>query len=1095
MRHARLVCLAAVAGAMVAGAGECRADVTLASPFTDGMVLQREAASPVWGWASPGERVSVQGSWAGAEAAETVADARGRWMAKVRTPEAGGPYTLTVRGSTTRTLSDVLIGEVWVCSGQSNMEWPLALAADGEAEAAQANQPRIRLFTVQNTISLHPRIDCAGRWEPCTPATARGFSAVGYYFARELHERLGVPVGVISADWGGTPAEAWSSEETVSAFREFADQMDFVRRARDPETRASVTAGWEERWWGGLDGPGPKRADARWREPGFDAGGWREITLPSVFTGPDLEGHDGIVYLRREVELTPEFAAAGGGGAGRILLGPIDDRDEVWINGTLVGSTRSDGKWSQAREYEVPAGLLRAGTNVVAIRVLDTGGMGAAGIASGRAGEMAIEVGLGPSARRVAIDGVWKYAVGPTMRELPPLTDAPQIGPRLPTTLFNGMISPLVPMGVRGVIWYQGESNVGNPALYERLFPAMIGGWREAWASAGWEGEMPFLFVQIAPYRYNGVDPERVARLREAQAKALATPGTGMAVTLDIGDAADIHPTNKKDVGKRLAAIALAQTYEAAGVEWSGPIVAGVERKGGELRVRFDHADGLTVREGTAAQVWVAGEDKMFRPARVRVEEDGLALSHPEVERPVAARYAWDAAPQGVIFNGAGLPAAPFRTDDWRIGESSTKDDGKTGFLTNEEGFVPLFNGTDLSGWVNVNCAPSTWRVADGTIVCSGSPVGLLRTEKQYENFVLEAEFRHMRPGGNAGIFVWSDAIPVTGQPFTRSVEVQVMDGQEGDWYTSDGDIFPIWGARMTPENGRGGSRAFPTERRMNPSPHWNHYRITCVDGEISLAVNGSVVTRGKNVSPRKGYVCLESEGSEVHFRNIFIKELPPSEGGVRAEDVAAADEGFVPLYNGVDLAGWKRGPGVDGHWTPSDHVLRYDGKGDHLWSERSYGDFVLIADWRFPGPGREVDRPVFLASGDEKRDAAGNVVTERVMDAGDSGIYLRGSDKSQVNIWCWPAGSGEVWGYRTDASQPAEVRAAVTPKARADAPIGEWNRFVITMKGDRLTVVLNGKTVIENAQLPGVAREGPIALQHHGDAIEFANIYIKELK
>jgi hypothetical protein len=524
-------------------------------------------------------------------------------------------------------------------------------------------------------------------------------------------------------------------------------------------------------------------------------------------------------------------------------------------------------------------------------------------------------------------------------------------------------------------------------------------------------------------------------------------------------------------------------------------------KEGDRLRVEFDHADGGLVARGELKGFWIAAEDQRFFRARAEIDGGTMLLSHPRVPRPVAVRYAWENVPTATLFNGEGLPASSFRSEYWDESlPPPSNDDEMQGYRTREEGFIDLFNGRDLSGWVNVNCAPSTWTIGtddlgEPVIACSGFPTGVLRTERMYENFVLELEYRHLKSGGNAGLFVWSDALTARGQPFTRSIEVQVMDGLEGEWYTSDGDIFPIHGAKMTPENGRGGDRAFPTEKRANRAPLWNHYRVTCNNGEISLAVNGKVVTRGRGVTPRKGYICLESEGSPVDFRRIRIRELPPS-GDLAPEHVARADDGFVSLYNGVDLAGWKAGPEHEGHWRARDWALDFDGRGEaDLWSERSFKDFVLICDWRWSGEAKDADLPIVLPNGDYAIDENGKQRTQRVKEAGDSGIYLRGSSKSQVNMWCWPIGSGEVHGYRVDATMPPEVRAGVTPREVADAPIGRWNRFEITMKGDRLTVVLNGKTVIENAQLPGVAREGPIALQAHGSPVQFANIYIKELK
>jgi hypothetical protein len=409
--------------------------------------------------------------------------------------------------------------------------------------------------------------------------------------------------------------------------------------------------------------------------------------------------------------------------------------------------------------------------------------------------------------------------------------------------------------------------------------------------------------------------------------------------------------------------------------------------------------------------------------------------------------------------------------------------------------FVSLFNGKDLAGWQNVNCAPGTWSVRDGMIVCTGKPTGVLRSERQYENFILELEWLHVFPKGNSGLFIWSDPITAKGQPFTRAIECQVLDGQESENYTSHGDVFAIHGAEMKPDRPHpaGWSRCLPSERRSKPAGEWNHYRVTAVDGRLKLAVNGKEVSGGYDISPRKGYVCLESEGSEVHFRDIKIQVLPASKSPLKPEQVAAVDEGFRPLYTGVDFAGWKLGKEHEGHWKASNWLIDFDGQGSSLWSEKEYGDFTLIVDWRWTGKPVKKKVPVVLPDGKYDLDAGGNQKMVEVEDAGDSGIYLRGSEKGQVNIWCWPVGSGEVYGYRTDQSLPDEVRAAVTPKVKADAPLGEWNRFVITARGDRLTVELNGTTVIENARLPGVPARGPIALQQHGSPIQFANLYVKE--
>lgn len=430
-----------------------------------------------------------------------------------------------------------------------------------------------------------------------------------------------------------------------------------------------------------------------------------------------------------------------------------------------------------------------------------------------------------------------------------------------------------------------------------------------------------------------------------------------------------------------------------------------------------------------------------------------------------------------------------------------------------EAPFVELFNGRDLDGWVRINTAESTWTVAKdesgGPVIrCTGLPIGLLRTEKAYENFVLEFEWKHLSETGNAGLFVWSDPYCAKGVPFSRSIEVQVMltpdavDGEGRTLYTGHGDIFSIWGARMTPDRPHpaGWERCLPSARTTKGAGEWNHYRVTCDKGAIKLEVNGVEVSGCSDARPRKGFICLEAEGSEIWFRNLRIRELPPAEPALSDDlvaDLAAA--GMRPIFDGFTLDGWKEGSdrgerAPSEHWTVRGGVLRFDGKGANLWTEQSFGDFEMIADWRWTSEHQgEVNRPVIGPDGSIARNADGTEQMVKVEER-DSGIYLRGNSKSQVNIWSWPIGSGEVWGYRTDPSMPAEVRAAVTPRVPADAPIGEWNRFRIRMVGETLNVWLNGKHVIVDANLPGVAKEGPIALQSHGCPIEFTNLMVQRL-
>ena len=351
-----------------------------------------------------------------------------------------------------------------------------------------------------------------------------------------------------------------------------------------------------------------------------------------------------------------------------------------------------------------------------------------------------------------------------------------------------------------------------------------------------------------------------------------------------------------------------------------------------------------------------------------------------------------------------------------------------------KEAFKPLFNGKNLDGWVKVNTAPSTWTIKDGMIICSGKPTGELRTTRMYQNFIMEVEWRHMRARGNAGIFVWADDITARGQPFHRSVEVQVLENSYGNTrgYTTHGDIFPIHGAKMTPINGRGGSRAFPTENRSKPTPEWNHYRITCNDGTISLAVNGKVVTRGKNASPRKGYICLESEGGIVHYRNLKIRELPdtPLEPG----QTAIADRGYRCLYTGVDLSGWKAaGKG----WQSRNWTFRYTGKSKvddkSIVTTESFSDFGFIFDVQ--APKKQGACKVLL------RDSAAAAITI------DSTLKSKG-----------------------------------------------WNRFEGELRGNKLSLKLNGKQLFSDKIIEGLAAKGPIRIVPTGP-VGFANIYVRELK
>lgn len=409
---------------------------------------------------------------------------------------------------------------------------------------------------------------------------------------------------------------------------------------------------------------------------------------------------------------------------------------------------------------------------------------------------------------------------------------------------------------------------------------------------------------------------------------------------------------------------------------------------------------------------------------------------------------------------------------------------------------IELFNGTDLNGWKRINGAPGTWQVREGMIVCTGEPRGYLRTEKMYENYILELEWRHAKPGGNSGIFFHADGLPQTGAPYPRGLEAQLLDEDHGS-------LFGLRGASLVPltnpDKKGGAASARPLERRCRPAGEWNQYVLRTQDGTVELAVNGKVVTRAKKTSLVAGYIGLQAEHGEVHFRNIRIQPLAP--GNPKVEQIAQKDDGFRSLQDGLSFDGWNHRPGHQGHWVTQDGEIHYDGQaeaddrwGKDLWSEKEFGDFVLVADWRLPAKPTMKPHPIVLDNGDFVFDGNGKRKTFQHLDAGDSGIYLRGNTKCQINIWSQQLGSGEINGYRTDGSIAADIRKACLPTKYADHDFGQWNRFVITMRGQHITVVLNRQTIIDAVPLPDLPSLGPIGLQHHNDPVQFRNLFIREL-
>jgi hypothetical protein len=412
------------------------------------------------------------------------------------------------------------------------------------------------------------------------------------------------------------------------------------------------------------------------------------------------------------------------------------------------------------------------------------------------------------------------------------------------------------------------------------------------------------------------------------------------------------------------------------------------------------------------------------------------------------------------------------------------------------DGFVPMWNGKDLTGWVNVNCAPETFFVKEDMIITTGKPTGYLRTAKQYENFIAEFDWMHVPPKptdvGNSGFFVWCDPLPAIGTGYSRGIEVQVLVNLEKEgYYTSQGDLFSIWGATCVPDrpHPHGWARCLPSENRTKGAYEWNHYRVIGNDGVLKLEVNGKEVSGLSKCSPRKGYLALESEGTECRFKNLKIKELLSTNPD--PNDVADIAKDFKQMYTGLDLRGWKADDEHKKHWKVDDWRLNYDGKcaaaDPNLWSDKAYGDCELIVDWRLAAKPKKMARPVILPNGEMDK-------AIDVDDAGASGVYLRGKGAGLVQIWCWPAGSGLIGDFAPDKELPLSARLAAIPKEKADKKPGEWNRFRIRAKGDRVTVYLNNELIVDNAQVPGLAQHGPIGLVSRGDPVQFGNLFIREL-
>lgn len=618
--------------------------VTVNPLFSEHMVLQRNIPISVWGKAKRTGRVIVQIEDA---TAQTTVDTKGNWKVALPPMEAGGPYSLKIISTATLAFTDVYIGDVWICSGQSNMEWPLAKAQNGAQESARAKYPLIRLLTVEQKLASHPQeiINTSG-WKKCSPETAASFSAVAYFFGRELYSTQDIPIGLIQSTWSGTAIQSWMSTDALNKFPEYSE---LIKQVQSQNVSYGDIESINQKWIDSLPGKdiGLEQSPP-WHSASLNDNDWKDILLPTHWERSgksDLLVYDGVVWFRRNFFLPETWHDADT----TLSLGPIDDEDTTWINGQLVGKGQI---WDIPRQYPIPESILHPGENQLTVRVLDYASLG--GLWATNPTDLHIRNTHGEI---IQLAGNWQYKIGIPVNKMPPHADI-----NTPTMIYNAMIHPLTPFGIRGFIWYQGEANTWEPSRYRALFSAMIKDWRKQWK----QEDLPFYYVQLA----NFLPPHPVPRenewaeLREAQLMVLSIPNTGMAVSIDVGDANTIHPVNKQDVGRRLAVIARNKVY-GENIPYSGPIYSSMQIEREQIRLLFNHADdGLkTKNNGQLKGFSIAGSDKNFLWADAKIEGKTVVVSHPQIKSPRAVRYAWDANPICNLYNRAGLPASPFRTD------------------------------------------------------------------------------------------------------------------------------------------------------------------------------------------------------------------------------------------------------------------------------------------------------------------------------------------------------------------------------------------------------------------------------------------------
>jgi sialate O-acetylesterase len=628
-------------------AREAAAQVRLPRLVSDGMVMQRDADVRIWGWARPGEAVAV--SFLGKTYPATTGT-DGRWAVQLPRLKAGGPYEMGIKASNQLVVKDILVGDVWLCSGQSNMETPMSRLRDKYPDViAQAANPRIRQYEVPLTYAFtKPKADVTGgSWIAADPQTVLKFSGVAYFFAKEINAKYQVPVGIIKDAVGGSPAEAWLSADALKQFSKYEEQgakyKDSAMVAGIRQREGAAVSNWYKQLY--QADQGEARGQQKWSAPGYDASGWASMNVPGYWADQTPLGRvNGVVWFRKEVEVPTAMV----GQPARLELGTLVDADSTYINGQLVGTT---GYQYPPRKYEVKAGVLKPGKNVITVRLISNGGRG------GFTPEKNYQLIAG--GQTIDLRGPWQYKLGATSAPTPGTTTFQY----QPGGLYNGMIAPVLPYAIKGVLWYQGESNTGHPQDYQALMTSLINDWRTHLQ----QPNLPFLYVQLANFMAVKTEPGESgwAGVRDAQRRTLAVPHTGMAVISDVGEWNDIHPLDKQTVGHRLALAAQKVAYGDKKVVASGPLYQSMQVAGNKLTLSFsDVGGGLVAKGGGPLKGFaVAGADKKFVWAQARIEGNKVVVWNDQVPNPTVVRYAWADNPEGAnLYNKEGLPASPFTT-------------------------------------------------------------------------------------------------------------------------------------------------------------------------------------------------------------------------------------------------------------------------------------------------------------------------------------------------------------------------------------------------------------------------------------------------